>query len=98
MSFVQEWVSALVEADAALPSKFNGHAVVDHSALDPSGSGTPLPPYSPSVGASSGSVGKDPLVFVTLAVFNEHAIQREGHKVSWQAESSGEHHRLTWTV
>jgi dsRNA-specific ribonuclease len=54
--------------------------------------------YSPRVETSGVDSIKEPLAFVTLAVFNEYATQRKNHEVSWQAAHSGEHHRLIWTV
>jgi hypothetical protein len=100
MPSVQEWVSALVDAGATPPAKSINDAVAEPSKIlvDPSGSGTPAPPYSPPIRSSGGSVGEDPLALVTLAVFNEYATQKKNHKVVWQAESSGDHHRPTWTV
>ncbi|KAK2464769.1 hypothetical protein APHAL10511_003187 [Amanita phalloides] len=105
ISGVQRWVSRLIDPDGEVPYSPLDNGLTEPSvttpfppapptAPPPAQTPPPLPPYSPPPNTGNGSTSSDR---ITLSIFNEYA-QKRGHAVTFEANHSGEAHRLIWTI
>ncbi|KAM6498757.1 hypothetical protein JOM56_006705 [Amanita muscaria] len=96
MSAVQGWVSALIQP-GSVPPHVPQAAGPGARIEPPSMNGLRLSSPEPSASSSAAANGSEPLSFITLQIFNEHAVQKKKHIVTWQDTASGDAHCLLWT-